>query len=176
VPAQPPKPMKLRKKEQGVAARIDFKAQVPSDATCDATRKLMESLLARDGIPAIRLRWFTDPALASLRGKSRMQNFMAHGLAVGEMFEHPHFVGYLRYFIYGPDLPAAVIGGFCKSVDEGGTSGMQMSRLCAFVRSAVRNRRVNKTYADDEFQKLALECELSVGVARSIRDAARSVR
>ncbi|MES2072011.1 MAG: hypothetical protein V4488_16765 [Pseudomonadota bacterium] len=67
---------------------------------------LWNSLYKRSAIPEIRFQYFTDAERnPSGRGKSRMQIFEKNGTSGEEIFAHPHFLKYLEYFVYGPDLP-----------------------------------------------------------------------
>ncbi len=139
--------------------------------------QLAESLLRRGAIPAVRLAYFTDADMnVGGRGKSRKQVFEGNGTKGAAIFRHAHFMEYLRYFIYGPDLPEPTVRGFCKIVeDDAGTSGMLLSQITAFVRKEVRERRLDRRHAAAEFFKLANE----VGkpeMAETVRHAAMSVR
>jgi len=46
-----------------------------------------------------------DPAyFVCGHGLSHLQVFEKNGTRGDDVFRHPHFVKYLRYFLYGPDL------------------------------------------------------------------------
>lgn len=68
--------------------------------------QLMHSLLDRQVIPKIRLKYFTQAEynLPSPR-KSRQQVFEHNGRSGSRIFEDPAFLKYLKYFIYGAELP-----------------------------------------------------------------------
>lgn len=52
------------------------------------------------------------------------------------ILEDPNFLKYLRYFLFGPDLPADTINRFRQVlIDEAGTSGMILDALCPCVRA-----------------------------------------
>jgi hypothetical protein len=149
-------------------------AQKSSEAAC----KLMHLLLTRHAIPAIRLLYFTDAKFQTGRVRcSRKEVFERNGCNGDEIFRHAHFTPYLRYFLNGPDLPAAVIAAFlqrvaaCYRVTSGDFPG-----LWAFVRELVRSHRLDRREAAEEFFKLALECGFETGSACSFRDAAMKVR
>jgi hypothetical protein len=142
----------------------------------DAMQKLTKSLLKRNAIPEIRLRLFSDPDLAETRSKSSMQIFESNGVTGDAIFRHPHFVKYLHFFINGPELPAVVIKGFCKILNEDmGTSGMLLDQLCKFVRSCVRDNDLDRRSAATEFYRLAVELDIEHD-PRTIRKASLSAR
>lgn len=67
---------------------------------------LMQSLLDRNAIPKVRIKYFTLPEyhLPTSR-KSRQQVFEHNGKSGSRIFEDPAFLKYLKYFIYGAELP-----------------------------------------------------------------------
>jgi hypothetical protein len=137
--------------------------------------QLAESLLRRGAIPAVRVAYFTDvDKNVGGRGKSRKQVFEGNGTKGTAILRHAHFMELLRYFIYGPDLPESTIRGFCKIIeDDAGTSGMVLSQITAFVRKEVRDRRLDRNRAAEEFFKLSHESG-KAELAESIRRAAKS--
>lgn len=139
--------------------------------------ELAESLLERKAIPEVRLAYFTDPEMnVGGYGKSRKQVFEKNGTSGRDILRHPHFMDYLRYFLYGPDLPKDTIRGFCKIIEEDrGTSGMVLDQIQAFVRKEGRNRGLNPGHAAEEFFKLAHEIG-KPNLAEAVRSAAKSVR
>lgn len=143
----------------------------------DRMGRLTEMLLQRDAIPEHRLSYFTDPDMnVGARGKSRMEVFEGNGTSGRDIFRHPHFMPYLRYFLSGPDLPKATVEGFCRIIEEDrGTSGMVLEQICAFVRKEVRVNRLSQGSAAEEFFKLAHEIG-KPNLAESVRAAAKSVR
>lgn len=177
--SQPAK-IQLTPEEDELLKTIDFDLR-QSDwearkACLDAAGALTESLLKRGAIAEIRTRYLTDAALnIGGHGKSRIQGFAAHGLGRSEIFRHGNFLKYLRYFIYGPDLPAATIEGFTKIIDDdAGTSGEVLDQLCRFTRAEVRRGLPVERYKlPEEFFKLALEKDLDLHVARCVRDSAQ---
>ncbi len=175
--------VKMNKKEQALfnaicwnldeLGRKDYEGRVDS---LEKMGQLAESLLKRKAIPRVRVEWFVDPKInAGGYGKSRKQVFEKNGTSGKEIFRHPHFMEYLRYFIYGPDLPKQTISGFCKIIeDEAGTSGMVLKQIKAFVRKEVREG-LTPGHAAEEFFKLAHEIG-KPSLADSVRSAAKSVR
>jgi hypothetical protein len=181
-----PTVLDLSPDEATLARRIDFSPdqfrlsgrfeQVVMESRAAAS-KLAKSLLARNAIPEIRLAYFTDARFNIGSKRSRKEIFESNGTRGDAILEHPNFLKYLRYFIHGPNLPPATIAGFCQLVEEDrGTSGMVLDALRAYSRKEVRDRHLNAHDASEEFFKLALECGLDEGFARSIRDAALRAR
>ena len=128
-------------------------------------------------VPQSRWAYFTDPALNIGSSKSRLEVFESNGTTGEAIFEHPHFLKYLQYFIHGPDLPHETIVSFCAILNkEILTSGMLLDRLRSFARSETRKRGLDKHHASEEFYKLALECELDDHLVRTVRNAVRQVR
>ena len=147
------------------------------ESSCEAASKLARSLLGRGAVPKLRLRYFIDPELnIGGRGKSRKDVFERNGTKGEAIFAHGHFLKYLQYFIYGPDLPASTIAEFQKIVEADlGSSGMVLDDLRKLARSETRRLpRLDKPQASDEFFKLALESGLDTHEATSIRDAAQA--
>jgi hypothetical protein len=98
---QPPRPLELTELEATLFVKI------PQDPThdgwkevADAMERLALSLFARDAVPEIRLRLFSDPNYAEVGNKSRMQVFESNGTAGNDIFRHPNFIPYLNHFIH----------------------------------------------------------------------------
>lgn len=141
----------------------------------DAMEALFKSLIERNAIPKMRLHIFDDPKYAETRNKSPKQIFEANGTSGYRIYRHQHFIEYLHYFINGPDLPADVINGFCKILnDDAGTSGMILDQLRRFVRSCIREHGLDRRSAASNFYKLAIELGMNRNLSRSIRTAAMS--
>lgn len=75
-------------------------------AKLKASGHLMQRLLDRNAIPKIRIKYFTQSEyyLPASR-KSRQQVFEHNGKSGSRIFEDPAFLKYLKYFIYGAELP-----------------------------------------------------------------------
>jgi hypothetical protein len=178
------KAAELTQEEQALLARIDFE---PSRTTYDAEAArangeaalaLTTSLVQRKAIPELRLKWFTDPVHnIGGHGSSRQQVFESNGTRGQDILRHPHFLKYLRYFIYGPNLPAAVVEAFEKKVADCDpvTSG-DILPLGNLAKQQAHSHGLDPGRAAEEFYKLALECGLDAGEARSIRDAVKTIR
>ncbi|HWV55072.1 hypothetical protein [Pseudorhodoplanes sp.] len=74
---------------------------------------LMDLLQKRNAIPKQRLDYFDDPQFRSGRIKGAHRNLFERNGTVGvEIYQHPHFLKYLRYFLFGADLPPDVLDRF----------------------------------------------------------------
>jgi len=173
--------IKLTESEQQLFDQIEFvpnpgreKAVVSSKAS----HELMTSLLKRDAIPEVRKSFFFTDPFPGGRGKTHLEVFESN-LGGRNLYEDSSFINfYLRYFIFGPDLPLGAIKRFCTIVDEGELARDMRERLRSFVRQETRNAERSKRHSyPEEFYKLALECiPDDPFIAKSIRDAAMQAR
>jgi tetrahydromethanopterin S-methyltransferase subunit A len=178
-----PGKLELTAEEQVLLDRIVF--DPPRDGrfydvlreSCDAAAQLARPLNSRKAISEVRLRYFTAPALNIGSNKSRMQVFESNGTSGDAILGHANFLPYLRYFIFGPKLPAEVVERFWRSVSAVSfISGSDMDTLWQLAKQATRSYRLNPREACEEFLKLALECGVPPSYARSIRDTVRKLR
>ncbi len=178
--------IELTQKEKTLAARIRFDEAAHSplvagswQKTADAMEELMRSLTERDAIPAARKKFFTNPDYnVGGRGRSRLQVFEHNGTRGVDIFRHGNFVKYLRYFLYGPDLPGPVIEAFQRKVISCGQpfTGSDALEVAQFARWLTRSHNLDTRIAPDEFYKLALDCSLDASDARTVRDSVMQVR
>lgn len=141
------------------------------EVIANAMESLFNSLITREAIPEIRLAMFDNPKYAETGKRSPKEIFEMNGTRGNNIYRHPHFLKYLKYFIDGPDLPDRVIQGFCKIFnDDYGTSGMLLDQIRKYVRSCVRDFHLDRHKAASEFYKLTTE--LQINLADSIRQAA----
>ena len=172
----------LNRQEREWLEKISFSKTWNHDvlrASCDAAAPLARSLFDRGAIPEVRVRYFCDPKLnIGGHGKSRKQVFEANGTTGDAILGHGNFLEYLKYFVFGPDLPDETINQFLTIVeDERGSSGEVLEQLRRFVRKETRRlRSEGRQDFTEEFFKLALEIGFDLGPAGSIREAARSAR
>ena len=178
------KVVELTEAEKALLTRIDFNPDprthnhIAARDAGEATLELMRSLIRRDAIPAIRLRYFGQPQYVIGSGNSsRADIFAKNGTKGEDIFRHPHFLKHLHYFLYGPALPQAVIDAFCSEVSACGrvTSG-DIIPLGNFAKQQVRSHGLDRRDSTEEFFKLALECDLDLDDARFIRSAVMKVR
>jgi hypothetical protein len=177
--------VELTPKEKELVSKIDFnpssrESHDPGywNAVGEASLALMRSLITRKAIPEVRTKYFTDAKFhVRGRGKSRAAIFEKNGTRGEAIFRHPHFLKYLHYFLYGPDLPEEVAGAFRKKVaDIGFITSSDIVPLGAFARQLTRANKLDASYSAEEYFKLALDCGLELYEARSIRDSVRTIR
>ena len=141
--------------------------------SCEVAAPLAVLLRARNAIPEIRIRYFTDHEFNVGTKKSREQVL---GLTGDAIFSDPRFLEYLHYFIYGPNLPDQVITEFSNTAyPYEYISGGDIKDLRELAISLVDEYKLNPRDVACEFFKLAIECGMDVYYAQSIRDAVRSI-
>lgn len=147
------------------------------ERTADAVESLLVSLKGRNAIPMVRLKVFSDPDFAEVGSRSIKGTFNKNGVPDAKIVRDPNFVKYLRYFIFGPNLPRPVIEETVKFFDEFmGTSGMLITASGKKVRSLVRTFNLNRFEVETEFFRLGVEIGLSPSDARLLRKAVMSTR
>ena len=178
------KALRLTNAEKKLLARLDVEAPRGTHGagtapySGDAACALTKSLIRRHAIPEVRVQWFTSPDYnIGGHGKSRQRIFERNGVRREGIFRDPNFVRYLRYFIYGPDLPVSVVQSFEAEVARcGRVSPRDVIPLGKYARQQARDLDLDPSVAAEEFFKLALECELDVSEAGSIRSAVKQLR
>lgn len=180
----------LTSEEQALVDELDF--EVGSHDAYLANKKpivsLMHSLVARNAIPDHRWKHWTDPKY-NLKGRIKASNkeiFEQNGNKGNEAYEDPLFLHYyLRYILYGPDLPDEIIEEFETALEnelirpEWFTSGdydhvWKTARKLA--RTLIRQHYLHKHDVADEFWKLCLEMEFSESVADSTRQQIMKIK
>jgi len=177
--------IELTRDERRLASLIDFE---PTSAkhqhgswqvVGDAMLGLMQSLLKRKAIPEPRIRFFWDPEFfIGGHGRSRLQMLQENGVRGDDIFRDPNFAKYLRYFLYGPDLPRSVTDAFQQKVIDCGSpfTGSDALEVAQFARQLSRSHSLLSGEAAEEFYKLALDCGMGFYDARKVRDAVKKTR
>jgi hypothetical protein len=139
---------------------------------------LMKSLLARKGIPEVRVKYFTDPAYRTGRMKgSHRDIFHRNGHTDDSMMRHAHFLDFLRYFVCGPNLPASALKAFRHKAAACGTiTSDDVIPLAKFARREARERGLTPHDACEEYFKLALDCGMWVDYAFTVRDQVKTIK
>lgn len=172
--------IQLNAREQELLGGLSF--DMHSHQTWPKTQQhmteLAERLLERKAISDTRLRYFTDPDCnPGGRGKSRKDVFEKNGTRGDEILRHPHFLKYLEYFLYGPNLPSEIVVKFKDAAASlGHLSGSDVLDLAPAARAMVRRERLNPYDASEEFFKLALECGAAPWSADTLRKGIRAIR
>ncbi|MEZ5780189.1 MAG: hypothetical protein R3D70_00820 [Rhizobiaceae bacterium] len=100
--------------------------------------------------------------------------FERNGSTGTEAFTHPHFKKFLRYFLFGANLPKEAIDEFEKQVgNPQWFSGSDIIDLTKKTRAIVRNYGLKDWQYVNEFYLLALDNGLSAANADSVRRAAK---
>lgn len=169
----------LTKDEQQLLGTIKLEALnvdngQPTRDNCERAAELTSMLLERKAIPDVRLRVFSKPEYATGCGPSSLEQFRRKGNSHDQMLRHPHFLKWLRYFVFGPQLPDGFIALFQEKVEELSplTSG-DTQPLRTLVRRLVREYELEKSEADEVF-KLCLEFDDDVYLAKSLRTDAKA--
>lgn len=170
----------LTDQEQAWFAQIDFSRR-HDDATLRSLQpmaQLLQSLLARGGIPAERIRYYTAAdRYPSGRGRSREAWAEANGTPAGAAHLEASFLPRLEYYVCGPDLPADTIAAFRQAaLSDGRLSGWEVERLKPSAMQVARALPRDIALSAEEFLKLAFECGAQPVAATSLWESLCKVR
>lgn len=178
--------VELTPDEAALAARIEFDASELlrldfQDRIANGERvlELTRSLAGRGAIPPHRLKYFTDPEFyPGGRKKSLQQIYEGNGTSGDDIPRHPHFLRVARYFLTGPDLPAAAKDAFARAVQSAGgeITGSEVNDVSKAARQIARTHRLEPHAAAEEFFKLALEHGAHPMWAKMVYESVRTVR
>lgn len=175
-------PIDLTEEEKELLSTISLdwrEINGPSDAyrNGEAAAKLTRNLIDRKAIPEARVKYFTDPEYKPGPSKGSRFDILKNGNNSDYALTHPNYLSHLRYFLYGADLPRAVVVQFCRYVaDCGYVSSSDVDPLRKLVRKMTRDHGLNPSSASDEFCKLSLDCGMGIHYADSIRRAVMQVK
>lgn len=173
----------LTENEKALVGNIDFESYTRESyiANQESILSLLRSLSDRNAIPEQRLKYWNDPEynIGGYKNTSKKETFERNGRKGSEIYTHPHFLKYLRYFLYGADLPDQLIKQFYIGCNEGHvnfdyvTSG-DITPICKSARKiariAIRDYNLEKRHVTEELYKLCLDIELDVSYARFVRN------
>jgi hypothetical protein len=151
-----------------------YTAQENGELAC----RLMKALLARGAIPPQRLSYFSNPTYRSgyPRG-SRQQLFERNGTIGDEIYRHPNFLDYMRYFLFGAQLPEELIEGFSAEAfgygHVGPSDALELGKLAGKL---VKRHGLVPHDVEDEFYRLALDCGIYQSHAAVIRKSVHNIR
>ena len=171
----------LTENEQALVDKIDLRLRHASweegHAAYNNNKKpicdLLKSLSKRNGIPRERLNYWNDPNYQSGRIKASHKGLFERNGCTGEdIYEHPHFIKHLRYFLFGPDLPEEVMAAFENEAPNPKwvTSG-DIVPIGKLARRLVRERGLEKHHAAEEFFKLGLDLGYGLSTASRLKRA-----
>jgi hypothetical protein len=178
--------IKLTDAEAALLARIDLQASERSlgdsykvyQANEKPVLALIESLSDRAAVPTERVKFWNDPRYNTGRTKaSRKGLFERNGRTGADIYTHPHFLPYLRYFLFGADLPDAVIAAFeAKVGNPQWVTSSDIVPIGKCARDLTRQYRLDVAAAADEFFKLCLDMGLGLGTAGSVMRSVKQIR
>tara|TARA_R110002072_G_scaffold163854_3_gene316764 strand:- start:55 stop:606 length:552 start_codon:yes stop_codon:yes gene_type:complete len=164
----------LTTREEKLLSKIEFDPSATNHGNdtrenCQRAAELANMLIKRKIIPAHRIAVFTEADYSTNRGTPPYEQFSRNGNTHEEILQHPHFLPWLRYFIYGPKLPQTLTSQVENKIDELGdlTSG-DTETLRHFIRSTARKHKLIKSDADEVF-KLIFEYDDNIDLAKTLR-------
>ena len=141
-------------------------------------QNLLKSLNERRAIPKERLFYWQEPTFNT--GDPRRSHkgvFEKNGCRGAEIYTHLHFLPYLRYFLFGANLPEIVIAQFEEQVgDPDDVTSGDIAPLGTCARKLICQHSLDRTEAAEEFYKLCLDMGLGMLVARHVRGAVMRMR
>jgi hypothetical protein len=138
----------------------------------EIARSLAQSLIARNAIPLIRVNYFVKPEynLGNPRS-SKKDGFERKGVTGEAIPKHPHFLPYLKYFIYGAELPEPLKQGFYSikldSFDDDDFIEKAWPKMKAYLTA---NRHLDRNTIAEEIFKLCLDLEVDLTYAKRLRN------
>lgn len=176
----------LSEREVDLLQRIDLRVKhrdhaeghTAYNANKEPILMLLHSLSERKAVPPQRLSYWNDPQYNFGRVKaSRKELFERSGRTGAEIYMHPHFIPYLRYFLFGSELPDDVIVRFEEKVgNPEWVTSSDVIPIGKFARDLTRQHRLETSDVPEEFFKLCLDMGLSLDVAESVMRSVRQVR
>lgn len=139
---------------------------------------LLRSLHDRKAIPQERLNYWNKPAYFMGRGKTSHKGaFERNGCTGRDIYTHPHFLPYLRYFLYGADLPEPVIAKFEEKVgNPNWVTSSDIVPIAKCARDIARQNHLARQDAAEEFLKLCLDMGLGLSTAKIVRNSVMRMR
>ncbi len=151
------------------------KAYVANDRSIPA---LLKSLHDRKAIPRERLSYWNNPAYFVGRGKTSHKGaFERNGCTGRDIYTHPHFLPYLRYFLYGADLPEPLIAKFEERVGSPKwVTSSDIVPIAKCARDLAREYHLSRWDAAEEFLKLCIDMGLGLSTAKIVRNSVMRMR
>ncbi len=125
------------------------------------------SLLKRKVIPEVRIAYFNKPEYNLGRGKaSRKDVFVRNGRKdYTEIFSHPHFFKYLKYFIMGANLPNELKVRIRETFEDERYPDYGVDAVYKLLKKSKaipRDREDRKDFAEEKFKHIIdIGCNLS---------------
>lgn len=134
--------------------------------------KLMDMLISRKAIPKHREQYFLDPEYNTGRTKGSHKDMFVRNRTTGrEIFEHYSFLKFLKYILYGADLPDGAVQEFCSFVKRYEPIGSDdASDLLRLAKELANKYSIEPSEASEEFFKLALDCGVALMWAKYLKE------
>ncbi len=168
----------LSKIDMQVAHRSHDEGHAAHNANKVPILALVRSLSDRQAVPQERRNYWNVPDYNPGRVQaSRKGVFERNGTRGEDIYAHPHFVPYLRYFLFGAELPDEVITEFEARVgNPAWVSSSDIVPIGTLARDLTRRHGIEKALAANEFFKLCLDMGLGLSTAQSVLRAVRQTR
>ena len=139
---------------------------------------LLQSLGERGAIPHQRLSYWNDPDYNTGRPRTSHKGvFERNGCTGEDIYTHPHFLQYLRYFLFGPDLPDPVIAKFEEKVgNPDWVTSSDIVPISKYARALTRQFGLDRRHAAEEFFKLCLDMGLGLSTAGIVPRSVMQIR
>lgn len=171
--------IELTEAERVLLDQIDFSGQRDDRErvmrSCTASAQLMRRLIERQAIPRRRGRVFFEAEWGYHR-KSWEQLFVERGELGEDIFEHPSFLQYLRFFIHGSDLPHTVIDAMREQVGEPKSFALGDSLAAGKLARKIASAHGLNTSHPDDLMHLCADLGLTFDCADAIRRAVKTAR
>jgi len=171
--------------ERAALRRIDLRVvhtnhderQAAFDGNDEPILALVKSLSDRDAVPDVRLRYWNNPEYHNGRIKASHKGlFERNGCRGSDIYTHPSFIKYLRYFLFGAELSDPVIAAFEEKVgDPQWVSSSDVVPIGKAARQLARQHSLDHD-APEEFFKLCLDMGLGLSRAQSVRRSVCQIR
>ena len=178
--------IKLTEEEAGILSKIDLRSNHHNHdegrAAYLGNKELIPALLtllgSRGAVPEMRLKYWTDPKYQMSRTKgSRKDLLESNGWRGDELYTSPYFIEHLRYFLFGAELPDAVIVEFEAMVgNPEWVTSSDIVPIGKTARDLTRKNHLDKHTAPGEFFKLCLDMGLSLYTAQSVMESVKKAR
>jgi hypothetical protein len=135
---------------------------------------LTQSLLERNAIPKVRLKYFANPEynLGNKR-KSKKQIFESRGIFGVDIFSQGTFLKYLKYFILGADLPIDLKSKMAELKNNNSYDSDFVEEAIPMIKLFYKQNieRMDKDTFVEEVYKHSLDLDIELGESERLRNA-----
>jgi hypothetical protein len=152
----------------------DYEKRISKLETADL---LARSLLSRSVIPEVRFNYFTKPEYnLSNPKKSHEEIFESNGTKGEEILSHPHFLSYLKYFIYGAELPGSLKSELAALKENHSYDDDFTEEAAPIIKKYFKSFGSERTAFAEEVFKLCLDLNVPLAYGKLLRDKVMSWR